>query len=169
MRALNILKEHYASLTDDELRDIATTTELEPEARGVLEQELRRRDIHDLDQYQYQMQCGAAARLQQERDRLEARDKRLRLYGRVGYALCAVVAVIGAAQYLVGGDAKGGLATMAVAVVCVPVVWLNVWIRRMFVRMMRWGWSRSHRRPTIQSSGSSSPMRLRTPDSRCLP
>lgn len=155
MRTLNKLKEHYASLTDDELRNIATSAELEPAAREALEQELKSRDIRDLDQYQQEMQCDAAAQVQQERERLEARDRRLRLYGRAGYALCGVVGVIGAAQYLIGGDVKGGLATMMFAAVCVPIVWLNVWIRRIFVRLMRWAWSRSHRRPTIQSSGRS--------------
>ena len=155
MGRLTDLRNHYASLPDDELRNIATTAELEPEARGALDQELSRRGIIDLDNYKEQMERDNSARVQQERERLAARDKRLRLYGRVGYALCAVVAVIGAAQYLIGGDTKGGLATMAAAAVCVPAVWLNVWIRRMFVCLMRWAWSRSHRRPTVQSSGRS--------------
>jgi hypothetical protein len=149
------LKAHYAALPDDELRNIATTTELEPEASQALQQELQRRSITDLDAYAQQMKDEKAAEVQQEQDRLDARGSRLRVYGRLGYAACAIVAVVGVVQYFVSGDSTNGLVTIAIAVIGVPFVWLNVWVRLMFVRLQRRAWQRSLSRPTTRSSGRS--------------
>jgi hypothetical protein len=148
------LKAHYAALPDDELRNIATTTELEPEASQALQQELRRRSITDLDAYAQQMNEEKAAQVQQEQNRLDARGKRLRLYGRLSYAACAIIGVIGIVQYL-GGDSKNGPVIIAIAAIGVPFIWLNVWVRLMFLRLQRRAWQRSHSRPTVHSSGRS--------------
>ena len=55
------LKIRYRSLGDDELRYIATHTELTETARAVLEHELAARGITDLDDYKRQLSEEAAA------------------------------------------------------------------------------------------------------------
>ena len=53
--AAETLKIHYRALVDDELRYIATHSELTETARAVLERELMARGITDLDDYKRQL------------------------------------------------------------------------------------------------------------------
>ena len=55
------LKNHYRALVDDELRYIATHTELTETARAVLERELMARGITDLEDYKRQLSEEAPA------------------------------------------------------------------------------------------------------------
>jgi hypothetical protein len=64
----NSLREHYSSLTDDELKYIAITGGLTTAAREVLEQELHHRGISDVNEYEEHLQHA-------EQKRLEKKDK----------------------------------------------------------------------------------------------
>lgn len=157
MLELTALRRHYASLLDDELRDIATTSELEPVAHAVLQSELERRGIRDLDEYRQQMEVEAEARVQQERNRLAAQAKRRRMYAWVWCVVLLLLGIIGAVQYMVGADTTSGLATMIMAAIGISVAGLSLLTRLVVVRFKRKAWQgvQGQSRPTTRSTGRS--------------
>lgn len=136
MNTLQTLRARYSSIPDDELRHIATTAELTPYAHQILQEELARRGIQDLNEYKEQMDHEAAERVRQRQQRLEAKYRKVRLYGRVGYVVCVVAGVIGVVKYFIEGDVKNGIGIMVVASLCVPFVWVSVRVRRAYWRFV---------------------------------
>jgi hypothetical protein len=136
MNSLEEIRERYSSVPDDELRHIATTAELTADAHRLLQEELARRGIRDLNEYTEQMESEAAERILQKQKRLEAKYRRVRLYGIVGYVVCAVSGAIGIMKYFLLGDANNGIGIMVIAVLLVPFVWVSVRVRKAYWRFL---------------------------------
>jgi hypothetical protein len=128
------LQKHYASLADDELRFIATTRELTALARSILEQELRRRGINDLTEYKQQLDGEEAARREALKQTLVKKEKANRLYARIGYTICLLMFLAGAARWYFEGNEKDGIGMMLAAGLVLPAVWGAFYIRRLIWR-----------------------------------
>jgi len=83
----NSLRERYSALSDDELQNVAIDGGLTDEARDLLNQELHRRGIDDVREYQEYLRRVDRERLRKKQQALQRREKSIHLYSRIGYGI----------------------------------------------------------------------------------
>jgi hypothetical protein len=75
MASITHFQQHYATLRDEDLIQIALTRELVPEAQHAITEELERRGIRDLSSYKVQMDQESAAEEEQRQQKIAHRSK----------------------------------------------------------------------------------------------
>jgi len=86
-------EQHYATLQEDHLIDLALTTDLTSEAREALHAELSKRGIHDLAPYRQLREAESFAEEQRRQTRIASRAKvrgwRTKIFYAIGVLSCA--------------------------------------------------------------------------------
>jgi hypothetical protein len=126
------LRRRYESLHDDELRSIASEGGLTEEAKAVLDRELGRRGIHDIEAYKKALDCGEGLRRQESDSALAQRDKSGRPLTLIGIAIALLLLLAGAYRLFVQDDTGGTGMVIAAALIAAFV------LARRYVRRFVW-------------------------------
>lgn len=123
--------------SDDELRFIASDGGLTEEAKVVLNRELARRGIRDVDVQAYKaaLDRDEALRREQLKRRLEHEAKHNRFLTLVYVAILVVFFLVGAYHFFVNGD-DNGLGAMVIAVLVLPLFLIMHYARRFVSRVL---------------------------------
>jgi hypothetical protein len=132
----NALREHYSTLSDDALQNIAIEGGLTDQARELLSQELGRRGIQDVSGYQEHLDRFDQDAREKKQRALERRERRILFEQRMGYSLALLVFVGGLYVRLVQHDQRNGVGIMIASAVLFPLVWIMARIRRLIWRVL---------------------------------
>jgi ElaB/YqjD/DUF883 family membrane-anchored ribosome-binding protein len=130
------LRDRYSALSDDELQNLAVTGGLTDQARELLEQELRRRGIEDVSEYREYLERVDRERLERSRQRIEQKEKYIRLYSRIGYSITSLGILAGLFVRYVQKDEINGTGIIIACVIVFPLVWIIAQIRRVIWRFL---------------------------------
>lgn len=130
------LRDRYSSLSDDELQNLAVSGGLTEEALQTLNQELRRRGIHDTAQYQQHLERFDRDQREKKQAALARREKAIHFQSRLGYCLAVLVALMGLYKWIVQHDETTGIGILIAAAVLFPTVWALALLRRLVWRLL---------------------------------
>jgi hypothetical protein len=133
---IDALRQRYASLSDDELQNIAITGGLTDEARELLGQELRRRGIEDVNEYKEHLQRVDRERLEKKQEALQRKEKSIRLYSRIGYSVSLAGILAGLFDLYIQKDERNGIGIIIASAVLLPMVWVIALVRRLVWRFL---------------------------------
>lgn len=133
---INSLTDRYTALTDDELQNVAIEGGLTDDARELLDQELRRRGIADVGEYKQYLQRVDQERLTEKHQALQRKEKSIRLYSRMGYAISIFGTLAGLFALYIQKDEKNGVGMIIASATLLPLVWIIAWVRRLVWRFL---------------------------------
>jgi hypothetical protein len=132
----NSLRERYSALSNDELQNVAIEGGLTDEARELLKQELRRRGIDDVGEYEEYLQRADQERLGKRQQALQRREKSIRLYSRIGYGISLFGALAGLFTLYIQKDERNGVGMIIASAILSPLVWIIATLRRLVWRFL---------------------------------
>lgn len=132
----NSLRERYSALSNDELQNVAIEGGLTDEARELLKQELRRRGIDDVGEYEEYLQRADQERLGKRQQALQRREKSIRLYSRIGYGISLFGALAGLFTLYIQKDERNGVGMIIASAILFPLVWIIATLRRLVWRFL---------------------------------
>jgi hypothetical protein len=132
----NSLRERYSALSNDELQNVAIEGGLTDEARELLKQELRRRGIDDVGEYEEYLQRADQERLGKRQQALQRREKSIRLYSRIGYGISLFGALAGLFALYIQKDERNGVGMIIASAILFPLVWIIATLRRLVWRFL---------------------------------
>jgi hypothetical protein len=132
----NSLRERYSALSDDELQNVAIDGGLTDEARDLLDQELHRRGIDDVGEYQEYLQRVDRERLGKKQQALQRREKSIHLYSRIGYGISLFGILAGLFALYVQKDERNGVGMIIASAILFPLVWVIAMLRRLVWRFL---------------------------------
>jgi hypothetical protein len=130
------LTERYAALTDDELQNVAIEGGLDDDARVLLDQELRRRGIADLGEYQQHLQRVDQERAAQKHKALQRKERSFRLHTRIGSLISVFGILAGLFALYIKKDEKNGVGIIIASAILLPWVWIIAWVRLLVWRFL---------------------------------
>jgi hypothetical protein len=133
---IDALRQRYASLSDDELQNIAIAGGLTDEARELLGQELRRRSIEDVSEYKAHLQRVDRERLEKKQEALQRKEKSIRLYSRIGYSVSIAGILAGLFVRYVQRDERNGVGIVVASAILLPLVWAIALARKLLWRFL---------------------------------
>jgi len=133
---LNDLGKRYASASDEELRYIAVTGDLAFDAKPILEKELARRGIRDLEDYKQQLDRDEALRREDLKRRLAEKERVIWRYSRIVGAIFVLLFLAGAARLYFGGNDRYGVPLMIFSVVSIALLPVNNYLVRLILRFV---------------------------------
>ena len=132
----NALRERYLALSDDELQNIAVTGGLTEEAASLLWQELRRRGIKDVAEYEEYLRRVDQEQLEKKQEALQRREASIRGYSRIGYGISLAGMLTGLFVLYIQRDERNGVGTIIASAILLPLVWVIAYIRRVIWRLL---------------------------------
>jgi hypothetical protein len=102
----------------------------------VLEGELKRRGIDDIAEYQNQVEQENVAHQVHQAERIAKKEQSICIYSRIGYGLCLMLFLLGAARYFIEGNEKDGIGIMITCAILIPGFWLLSLLKRLIWRFM---------------------------------
>ena len=132
----NALRERYLALSDDELQNIAVTGGLTEEAASLLWQELRRRGIKDVAEYEEYLRRADQEHLEKKQAALRRREASIRRYRRIGYGISLAGMLAGLFVLYIQRDEHNGVGMIIASAVLLPLVWVIAFIRRVIWRLL---------------------------------
>ena len=130
------LAERYAALTNDELQNVAVQGGLTDDARELLDRELRRRGIADVEEYKEYLQRVDQERLSEKHQALQRKEKSIRLHSRMGYGISILGIFAGLFALYLQKDEKNGVGTIIASTILLPLAWIIAWVRRLVWRLL---------------------------------
>jgi hypothetical protein len=132
----NALRERYSSLNDDELLNLAVSGGLTEEALQTLNQELRRRGIHDTTQYQQHLERFDRDQLAKKQKALVREEKSVRFQARIGYGVALFGVLLGLYRWFGQHDKTNGIAILIASAALSPIIWALTVLHRLIWRFL---------------------------------
>jgi hypothetical protein len=130
------LGQRYKSLSDDELRFIASAGGLTEEAKAVLDRELTERGIRDVQAYREALDRDDALRRAVLKNKLEEKDKFNRLYNLIGFGLFVLCFLAGVYRLFVEGNDIDGPGIMMASLFIPPFLFVRYYAYRFIWRLL---------------------------------
>jgi hypothetical protein len=130
------LRRRYESLSDDELRFIASEDGLTEEAKVTLERELNRRGIRDVRAYKEMLDRDEVLRREELERKLEHKDKANRSRSRIGVAIVLLLFLAGAYRLFVEGNDIDGPGIMIASVFVLALLLVRHYVYRFIWRLL---------------------------------
>jgi hypothetical protein len=102
----------------------------------LLDQELRRRGIADVGEYQQYLQRVDQERLTEKHQALQRKEKSIRLYSCMGYGISIFGILAGLFALYIQKDEKNGVGMIIASAILLPLVWIIAWVRRLLWRFL---------------------------------
>ena|SRR5215467_11638945 len=132
---IEALRRRYETAHDDELRFIAAQGGLTEEAKVLLDRELARRGIRDVQAYKETLAREEMLREQELKRKLEWREKVDRLTPRVAVAIFLLLFLGGAYRLFIEGNNRDGVGIMMASVLGLLLFLVYHYFRR-FIRFL---------------------------------
>jgi hypothetical protein len=133
---INELREHYAALTDDELRNLVITGGLTREAQELLDIEMRSRGIQDVSEYREHLANYDRQQHEEKQRRLARQEAKIRRQRRVGDWICVLGVSGGLFDWLLLGHKTNGIGILIASALMFPLFRVLTWARRLAFRFM---------------------------------
>jgi hypothetical protein len=101
-----------------------------------LDQELHRRGIDDVREYQEYLRRVDRQRLGKKQQALQRKEKSIHLYSRIGYGISLFGILAGLFALYVQKDERNGVGMIIASAILFPLVWVIAMLRRLVWRFL---------------------------------